>query len=102
PYRALVLFPPFPTRRSSDLADRAHQRDGAALARRARRAEIGIGEDHECQRIEWRGEPVVKLGANLIGLIGEHAIVMGRIKKLPEDRKSTRLNSSHRTISYAV
>ena len=48
-------------------ADRAEQRHRAALPRRARRAQIGKGHDHEGERIERRRDAVVKLGADLVG-----------------------------------
>src|SRR5690349_23278280 len=66
----------FPTRRSSDL--------GETLK---------------------RSYPIVKKGGILVGLVGR--VDQGELDKYgirgqPEDRKSTRLNSSHVEISYAV
>src|SRR5207248_11374416 len=75
----------FPTRRSSDLARlRGHQAaQRASLSRaggRARRSDMDAQPDHHCAQVEIAG-------------IQADSVV---------DRKSTRLNSSHRTISYAV
>src|SRR5437773_9243870 len=68
----------FPTRRSSDLA-------GHALRLQA-------------------PEPVVGRPPGEGGLDerGQHVAVRDAVAVGPEDRKSTRLNSSHITISYAV
>src|SRR5207248_9808893 len=65
-------LPSFPTRRSSDLL--ADDRQGRAVVRRARAAGHAV---------EHRGAGLARVAACA-------------------DRKSTRLNSSHRTISYAV
>src|SRR5258708_29999910 len=67
------IYTPFPTRRSSDLS----------------RAGLGFGGDAE------RGDEFDAVGG---GEITER--VMGRDHLA--DRKSTRLNSSHQIISYAV
>ena len=45
-----------------DAENRAGQHRAAALARRARRAEIGECDDDECERVERREDPVVQLG----------------------------------------
>src|SRR5690242_6295598 len=48
-------------------------------------------------------ETAVRLKLNLVVLIlQDNAYVMIRWKQAVEDRKSTRLNSSHMSISYAV
>src|SRR5205085_4842866 len=46
------------------------------------------------------GQPYVDLGAR--EAIGNAVIVCGNLDVIIEDRKSTRLNSSHSQISYAV
>src|SRR5207244_5893261 len=87
----------FPTRRSSDLTSWRHRR----LPRRVPRAPGGraalvrlVGAEHSF-RVAWRG-----------GGRGPHLRVpLGRggvDESGPGDRKSTRLNSSHQIISYAV
>src|SRR5439155_24734783 len=69
-------LPSFPTRRSSDLDARRHELSGR-----------GPGHQHGVGRLALRGReprrPLVSLARR-------------------EDRKSTRLNSSHVAISYAV
>src|SRR5207248_9623304 len=86
----------FPTRRSSDLFDTLlpHRRLQGVQPFSVRREEGMIGE--LCERgsspqSKSRGQPP----SSLAGLA-----VLEQRQGL--DRKSTRLNSSHRTISYAV
>src|SRR5207248_8011647 len=82
----------FPTRRSSDLCLQVVQSpDG----------ELGVGHHHRL------GDLQHERGRRETGLLERGAHVRDdRVGlKLPDrevDRKSTRLNSSHRTISYAV
>src|SRR5207248_9403058 len=89
----------FPTRRSSDL-------DDVSIAGLVREAAVRALEDAE---MTWSDIDAVVLGkapdmfegvmmpelylAEALGAVG---------KPMLRDRKSTRLNSSHRTISYAV
>src|SRR5207244_5248246 len=84
----------FPTRRSSDLAL------GFALRLRGLNR-VGLNEDEvhkvEAARAYFRGNFSVNL---------EHPMLMKSLIAVSlaaaEDRKSTRLNSSHQIISYAV
>src|SRR2546430_7731415 len=47
--------------------------------------------------------PAARLVSALIGRLGPSArLAMLNVRSQPRDRKSTRLNSSHRQISYAV
>src|SRR3712207_8890824 len=66
---------------------------------RLRAPDLGIGR----LRREPGGVPVHLPRSHLVQL---HRIVGGRVRdhraRRPEDRKSTRLNSSHANISYAV
>src|SRR5207248_5282078 len=85
--------PPFPTRRSSDLLARLGA--GFAVAVEAVKDRY---QTHQVQRRQHAadhhdGQGPPRLGADL----GRE-----RRRQEAEDRKSTRLNSSHRTISYAV
>src|SRR5687768_18173152 len=73
----------FPTRRSSDL--RGHDR--AAVDERAGRDDHAAGVLRE-------------VAGQAVGLVGES--LEPRPAGAPRDRKSTRLNSSHGYISYAV
>src|SRR5207248_8445076 len=88
---------PFPTRRSSDLrAQRRHD-----VARPGKRADAKlemvagrVSRSGELDCDQWHGSAATKwpdeaAGCRCAGFRSE-------------DRKSTRLNSSHRTISYAV
>src|SRR5207248_10406453 len=77
-------LPSFPTRRSSDLP----------LVPQLHRAGIGFGVDRGARRQRHR----IRVGPHL-----DAAQTVDRGKaRVRQDRKSTRLNSSHRTISYAV
>src|SRR5438034_8811187 len=87
-YSTLRTLHSFPTRRSSDLSQAARegQRQVVDLLRRG-------AEDARpalCHRALGGGRPV---GAGL---------PRGRLPRRGGDRKSTRLNSSHTVISYAV
>src|SRR5690606_41056550 len=98
-YRPL---PSFPTRRSSDLLGGVVDEHRARLPQR--RSDGAVQEhgrkDAHAER-EERAQPERELGA----LRGEFGHVDRRVRALLdalEDRKSTRLNSSHVKISYAV
>src|SRR5207244_13496548 len=78
--RAHSHLHPFPTRRSSDLLAPAHVVHPVVDAQLA-------------------------LGHRLIETVGrfrDHGLLGGRERSRQPDRKSTRLNSSHQIISYAV
>src|SRR5688500_19735305 len=82
--------PPFPTRRSSDLACAA---DSLHPVTAAPAAGLWVG-----------GQPTGVRVAAMVGPAsadGDRARITRRVETL-EDRKSTRLNSSHLVISYAV
>src|SRR5207248_10809639 len=89
--RAPRVLRPFPPRRSSDLV----------------RCAARVGRD---EREVGGGEPVVDLARLRAGTDADpagqvrHAAyrAFGEAGEDEQDRKSTRLNSSHRTISYAV
>ena len=66
-----------------DHADGAEERHRAALPCGARRAEIGVSHHDEGQRVEWRGDSVVKFGPDLIRLIHKQLVGPRGIKKLP-------------------
>src|SRR5437879_10826965 len=50
--------------------------------------------------LDFAGGTVVHIAAGMAGLAC--CLVLGKRHGYPKDRKSTRLNSSHRCISYAV
>src|SRR5207248_8182268 len=93
------LSPPsFPTRRSSDLvvdADAVLRRDAVHLRKAERpRLRLPLGALLAVDLVRY-DDPLSP------GL--SHDAGGGTVsRKDPRDRKSTRLNSSHRTISYAV
>src|SRR5207248_9379121 len=93
-YCVHCYLPSFPTRRSSDLL-------GVTLER-GWRVEINL------RAVEWIREAARRLHRGFIVLIdyGHEARELYSPTHaggtLTTDRKSTRLNSSHRTISYAV
>src|SRR5207247_9355162 len=99
---ALLIPSPFPPRRASDL-DRP--RTLSAQSPLAPRAALGRGEDDRPDlaraKVRRRGSPRSedrgKDDENDHG--GEQA---QERRARPSDRKSTRLNSSHEWISYAV
>src|SRR5207248_5833699 len=81
-------LPSFPTRRSSDLADVIHHGE-----RQQKDAQLdGYPRPKQCEGSYREGD--VRRHGN--------TPAMSSIGSVSEDRKSTRLNSSHRTISYAV
>src|SRR5207244_8269676 len=92
------LLPPFPTRRSSDLlrssrTTRISKCSGvsfgnSSIARDARRRADGPPDPLEKWGLRLPKRPPISSGTS------------GRLRRL--DRKSTRLNSSHQIISYAV
>src|SRR5437762_5907010 len=95
------LFPSFPTRRSSDL----HRASGVLCA--------GHGIDQWADIKAWRelllveerlhfAHRRVKAVAVAVGIERSERQKRGLRQREVLDRKSTRLNSSHRCISYAV
>src|SRR5207248_11747852 len=87
PHRALHSFP---TRRSSDL--RVHHREVEAVALADARP---VRDARAAERI--------RADTHARGADGLHVDHRGQVVDVrAQDRKSTRLNSSHRTISYAV
>src|SRR5205807_4784611 len=87
------LPPPFPTRRSSDLGDPA-----VGLQHLSNRHGAGALAIHaQGHRLGPHGEMMRGLGRERPAEIAQ-----GFGADLGQDRKSTRLNSSHLVISYAV
>src|SRR3712207_8571111 len=61
-----------------------------------------VGQDREVQHVRVRQHDVGP-AADLAALLARRVAVVDRRAHLaPQDRKSTRLNSSHANISYAV
>src|SRR3989449_5657756 len=68
-----------------------------------------VAEEHLRPRVELVGDDVqvavpvqVEQDRGAAGTRGHHGQFPGGVKSTPRDRKSTRLNSSHGYISYAV
>src|SRR5205814_8176099 len=86
----------FPTRRSSDLSASGSSAHGRRSSRRrstssSRSPRIdGVGRSARRRLLVGVGQPALPLAAR------------GRGDRMDRDRKSTRLNSSHLGISYAV
>src|SRR5690606_41757829 len=90
-------LPSFPTRRSSDLHDARLHFDGARLRVEGQDAvQVPAVVDH--QRLADRLPALAAAGA---ARQDRRAFLAGELDR-GEDRKSTRLNSSHVKISYAV
>src|SRR5207244_10062362 len=83
-------LPPFPTRRSSDLVKAA----GAIVMSSATTVKEAIWLE------ENGADVIIAQGAEAGGHRG--MFLTENIAEQPGDRKSTRLNSSHQIISYAV
>src|SRR5688572_31882124 len=84
-------LPPFPTRRSSDLAFLPAARRGELVAAR-------LGD--AAQPVSWGADDPFVEGGTDFWLDGVRVECWLRGSRT--DRKSTRLNSSHSQISYAV
>src|SRR5207253_11151278 len=90
-HRAL---PSFPTRRSSDLRYFSiveNRRMGSDQT--VQRTVLYLGEINDQQQAAWR---------KTLAVFDEQQQHYTNLSLFPEDRKSTRLNSSHVAISYAV
>src|SRR5207253_7596028 len=95
-------LPPFPTRRSSDLA--ALLSAGSASAQNAPMGSAGTSSAFTTSR-QTAGTPPGGPGSGTVGAAGNRpGASMGTLGTgtPTKDRKSTRLNSSHVAISYAV
>src|SRR5207244_8005251 len=93
---ALPHPPPFPTRRSSDLGHVAGAQPPVIGERLARaRVVVVVGRDPRAPGLQLARRLAVP--RRLVTAPGVDLRIVD-----PEDRKSTRLNSSHQIISYAV
>src|SRR5690606_40845023 len=92
----------FPTRRSSDLSSwpRALALDDDQLAWLATHGRIE--ERRAGEGVFTQGEPATCFFVLLEGTVVMRRRVEGSEVEISRDRKSTRLNSSHVKISYAV
>src|SRR5690606_41360185 len=97
--RVHLALPPSPTRRSSDLGKTVDERRGACQHWLiGRQVEDGVARCKLAGSGRHR-QPVARQG-RLQGF--QHLVVRVVSLRLERDRKSTRLNSSHVKISYAV
>src|SRR5207248_9271555 len=101
-HRALRDTHSFPTRRSSDLALQ-HRVDDPGAERftgaYVLRVLLGLLPEVRVDEADRRQLPRCRVLVELVDLRDVAGVVLAGLE---EDRKSTRLNSSHRTISYAV
>src|SRR5207248_11302285 len=94
-------LPSFPTRRSSDLAANGRlMRSPISLRNVSMASKTALHSQARTKALFDEEHQFIAPGLQTIALLSELAIDHGRGATL--DRKSTRLNSSHRTISYAV
>src|SRR5690606_40232726 len=96
-YRSAGAPPSLPTRRSSDLSCPRRSRLARALGRRA---PVAVAHERSQHRLRLHeegpphtGDPGDEVTARALAV---------RLVVVASDRKSTRLNSSHVKISYAV
>src|SRR5699024_12685996 len=92
----------FPTRRSSDLLlvreGEVEDRQVLALALRSRRL-----RDRDCPQLVMPAQEHLRRGATVRPCdVLDHRLTQQCVGSAQRDRKSTRLNSSHVSISYAV
>src|SRR5205814_10152365 len=92
------LLPSFPTRRSSDLfADDVlvvkREAEGVRIDRTEGGHHVGFGEVERLLLLVVRFEPLTRRQPEVVRFVSPRG---------HQDRKSTRLNSSHLGISYAV
>src|SRR5207249_7521536 len=93
PSRAILYLHSFPTRRSSDLVPTgSHGRCGARRSHGAALPDRAHPHSHRA----------VSDAALLPARAPRRRLADGRSRNREQDRKSTRLNSSHVSISYAV
>src|SRR5690625_5692600 len=86
----------FPTRRSSDLAWVV---GGAQIYERVQQ-QLPAAEEDRIFRLQLQVQTLPEVRERSLQFIGR--VISARPNEVPEDRKSTRLNSSHVAISYAV
>src|SRR5205085_10180761 len=89
----------FPTRRSSDLIEQLAHGEPPAVGTHAPPEIPGRTRAEVVRRILVY---VALLGISFLFFVPFFWALSTSLKSLPEDRKSTRLNSSHSQISYAV
>src|SRR5439155_15357299 len=89
----------FPTRRSSDLSERAFVPGDRGSHAQAR---VGVDVRRTDEALHQLVGDVIVLGEQLPGQIKRDGVRGLLRRQQAEDRKSTRLNSSHVAISYAV
>src|SRR5690606_41579888 len=91
-----------PTRRSSDLKPEAELRVLDRIIETQVEEGLPVLENFDRTITEVEQMPPEDIEKEAMAMAeGEASGVIGTIKALPRDRKSTRLNSSHVKISYA-
>src|SRR5205085_3915994 len=98
-HRAHANLPSFPTRRSSDLTRRRRlQPLNRALVAGGGSRELSCRFLEQSERLPQLA--VVRISGRQLSVLSDR--VIERSVRAEKDRKSTRLNSSHSQISYAV
>src|SRR5205807_8656126 len=92
----------FPTRRSSDLRLQATIRILVVVSILGFLAALVARYDSRIPGAQGPYDSIVGLMGGMFGCAGTMAIFLESYRKHVIDRKSTRLNSSHLVISYAV
>src|SRR5205807_7261079 len=100
-YRSTCLLPSFPTRRSSDLSVALTGRALDAHARAGPQVLLAFDDD-AFARLDALHDGAFTRRVLQLDLARLRHVVLHSVDDAKEDRKSTRLNSSHLVISYAV
>src|SRR2546427_1784486 len=97
----LVFTIPFHERINKELRQAILEREASHPAE-ADHEVVGWSSPHDMSMFEWAGPALKDLMAPILEVATQATEFSERAPELTGDRKSTRLNSSHSQISYAV